>query len=226
MKYCTKCGTQVPDMARFCPNCGAGCQEVEESGYTPEYIPQYTPEYTTGYTLEYVPVAPEMQYVYDPAVAQAMDAHNEEQRYLDMCYNILKGERITWKIGSIIYLVSSIIYVFYGLIYLLAGLLSDEDVFEAQLALIAGIAILICTLPMIAGTVVSMIMKAKREKLMNTVHTDLRPMVDTYSRAGCMVLAVMFGGIPAIFTGINMGRIKNSPEIVNNIIAKQQGAMQ
>ncbi len=30
MKYCTKCGTQLPDNAAYCSNCGAPCDNEDE----------------------------------------------------------------------------------------------------------------------------------------------------------------------------------------------------
>lgn len=209
MKYCAACGTQVVDEARFCPRCGASCQEVE--------IP------------EYIPVVPEVQYVYDPVLAQAQECQDMEQRCLDLYYDLIKWERLAWKITNIVFLVLSIIFGAFAVLFFIIGIsfaqVGDREAAVGVIAMGLVYAIYVI-LEMLPITIASGIMKGKREALMKTVHTDLRPVVDTYNSAGCMVIAILFAGYPAIFAGINMGRTKHMTEMVNNIIAKQQAAME
>lgn len=47
MKYCSKCGQQLPDQAIFCTNCGNSVSEPDaaQSQSQPQYQPQYQPQF-------------------------------------------------------------------------------------------------------------------------------------------------------------------------------------
>ena len=75
MKYCPNCGTQLPDNATFCSNCGSHLGAAPTQYQQPQY---QQPQYQQPYQQQYQQSAPQKK-TYMDRVREAREAQKQKQ---------------------------------------------------------------------------------------------------------------------------------------------------
>lgn len=146
----------------------------------------------------------------------------KEKDILDTCYRLTKWERLAWKISKIYIMIST--FFFASLLALLILLLSLLDGVRGTLFVFYIMYFLFCLLFIfIPINIINGIFYRSRHDLMNTVYDDLEQSYKVYNNAGCIVVAILFGNVAAIFAIIHFAITKSNKEVIHRIIYKQTG---
>ena len=215
MKYCTKCGYQLIDEARFCNACGAPAEPQtqkasfeSENPYASEANTYSAPQYTAS------------QYTNEPKSEEELRA--EEQALLDKFSIGLKHERMAWKFTGIFYLVGTIFFTVFGLIFGIAaigasGLLGEE---LAAFATIFSMYIFMGIGIYLPVTIINFSMKNKLEKYREKLYTDCRDGIGHFS-VGSIVFCAFFNGVALVFNIVYFIQAKRNSAVIERIKAQQ-----
>lgn len=213
MKYCTKCGYQLPDEARFCNACGASVEILSADSQNP-----YSAG-TTANTPPQVNTQPTSNYTEAPKTDEELRA--EEQALLDKFSIGLKHERMAWKFAGIFFLIATIIIFVCALIIGICAIAIDDYSGEASFiySTMASVyfSMAACYVPI---TIVNMVMKKKLEGYREKLYTDCKDGIDHF-RVGSIVFAAIFNTVAMVFTIVYFIQAKNNAAVIERIKSRQ-----
>ncbi len=215
MKYCTKCGRQLVEEARFCNACGA---PVDANVTQPESSENPYASKAT-YTAPQYTAQPAVQ-VNKPKTDDELRA--EEQALLDKFSLGLKHERLAWKISGIFFLIGSIFFIVIGLIFGIAAI-GAYDMAADEYALFAYIFFtytLVGVFVYLPITITNLCMKKKLESYRDKLYTDCKDGVNHYS-VGSIVFAAFFNTIAMVFIIVYFVQAKNNSQVIERIKSRQ-----
>ncbi len=169
MKYCTNCGVQMADEARFCMNCGTR-------------VPGDT----------------------------VMD-----KTCLDQFYQVLKWERLSWKIFGIVWLILSIVFASCGLIIIVSGAMTGYS-YRLDMGII-GFMYLLIGLLYLPIAIVNKVMVKKTTRCMELLYIEPKTVLARCGSVGMIVLAAFFNTVALIFIIINFVRTKTNKEAIDRL---------
>lgn len=210
MKYCTKCGHELIDEARFCNACGAPAMVSAQTVNSENPYASAQP----AYEAKPAPVT----YTEKPKTEEELLA--EEQALLDKFSLGLKHERLCWKVSGIVFTVMSAFFVFFGLIFGIAtaGTINYSEGAYAFLSFCITYSMMgLMYLPI---AIINMIMKKKIEDYRAKLYTDCRDGIGHYS-VGSIVFAAFFNTIALVFIIIYFIQAKNNSAVIERIKARQ-----
>lgn len=140
-----------------------------------------------------------------------------EKQYLDTFYRFFKYERLSWKIGGVVFLILSLFFLGFALLFLTIALARDAE----EVAMVAPLFILY-GLVFLPVAIVNLKMVKKTEYYMNTLYMDVRPTIERSGSVGMIVLSAFFNEIAMIFIIINFVRTKNNKALLQQIAYRQQ----
>lgn len=147
---------------------------------------------------------------------QSNDALAEEQSLLDGYYRFFKYERLSWKIGGIVMLALSLTFIGFGFLFLLIAAIADTE----ELAAVFGI-YLVYGLLFLPIAIISFKMVPRAEHYMNTLYTDINPVITRTSSIGMLIFAGFFNEIALVFIIINFVRTKCNKHLLSRIAFRQ-----
>ncbi len=167
MKYCTNCGVQIPDDARFCVDCGTR-------------VPG-----------------------------------NTDKEWLDRFWQMLKWERLSWKIFGIVWLILSIVLAVCGLIIIVSA---ANTGFSYRLDMgIIGFVYLLLGLLYLPIAIVNKVMANKTFHCMEMLYIEPKTVLARCGSVGMIVLAAFFNNVALIFIIINFVRTKTNKEVIDRL---------
>lgn len=213
MKYCTKCGYQLVDEARFCNACG---NAVEVTSSQPV-------ESENPYANEKVSAS--AQYIAQPESFEPKtqeDLRAEEQALLDRFSIGLKHERIAWKFVGIFYLIGAIFFIVAGLFFGIATLDVGNAHSEEFGVFFAGFFMYVFLgLMYLPVAIINLVMKNKLEKYRAKLYTDCRDGIGHFS-VGSIVFCAFFNGVALVFNIVYFIQAKNNKAVIERIKSKQE----
>lgn len=147
---------------------------------------------------------------------QSNDALAEEQSLLDGYYRFFKYERLSWKIGGIVMLALSLTFIGFGFLFLLIAAIADTE----ELAAVFGL-YLVYGLLFLPVAIVNFKMVSRAEYYMNTLYTDIKPVITRTSSIGMFILSGFFNEIALVFIIINFVRTKRNGNLLSRIAFRQ-----
>ena len=151
---------------------------------------------------------------------ESNNAVAEEQSLLDGYYRFFKYERLAWKISGIFFLVFSLFFFGLGFIFLLISAFADSVAAEAGTAAMFGV-FLMYGLLFLPVAIVNLKMVSRAEYYMNTLYTDITPVIPRTSSIGMFILSGFFNEIALIFIIINFIRTERNGHLLNRIAFRQ-----
>ncbi|HIW57264.1 MAG TPA: zinc ribbon domain-containing protein [Firmicutes bacterium] len=205
MAFCTNCGSQLNDGARFCPNCGARLENVQAVNQPPhsgQSYQQQSPQSGQAYQQQTPPPA-----------GQFYQRQNAPYRQYIPQENILRKLSSRVKINAIVWLIIACLQYLLGFIYLAGGLAS----YSGGSLIVMGIFVLIVA---VVNTLVSVRdFRYSREVLYRPVGicAKFKP-VGGY--IGMLIYNIFFGGIIGVVGTIYAFMIRsfvmrNEPQLVH-----------
>lgn len=210
MKYCTKCGYELVNEARFCNACGAEVVKTEAVSENP-YAGNTQPVYQ-------VQPAP----VYSEAPKSDDEQRAEEQKLLDKFSIGLKHERMAWKFTGIFYLVYTIFIAFCGLIMGVCGIGIDDYSGEAAFiyTMMANM-YFVAALFLLPITIINFSMAKKLAGYRAKLYTDCKDGIGHFS-VGSIVFCAFFNGVALVFNIVYFIQAKNNAAVIERIKARQE----
>ena len=206
MIYCTNCGKECADTAKFCSACGTKIARPEP------VAPAVVEEPVVTYA-EPKPASPEFE-----GDTQA------QQGVLDKMYRFLKWRKKACSIFGVYFLVMAAVLLIFGLIFTIVGALSlvgnggyDTGVF----GLSSGIGYIIGGVLYVPIAIVNFAMKSKANRLMNEMYYNVRPAAAYSASIGQIVLCYFFNTISMIFAIIGCVHAKSNAAIIDQIERNQ-----
>lgn len=214
MKYCTKCGHNLIDNARFCNACGAPAQVSAAENVNPEN--PYANVAANTAPNAYAQPAP--TYTNEPKTEEQLRA--EEQAVLDKYSLGLKHERLCWKIFGIVFTILSAFYILFGLFFgaVTATLAIEGGEFAAVAP--AMLMYIFAGLMYLPIAIINFSMKKKLENYREKLYTDCTDGINHYS-VGSIVFAAFFNNIALIFIIIYFIQTKSDKSVIDRIKANQ-----
>jgi len=204
MRYCTKCGYQLVDTAKFCNYCGAPViTPAEAQVVNPDEGFSQNP-YTEAAQTYQQPQYNEYQYT-QPKSDEELQA--EEQNFLNLIYRGLSHEAMAWRIGAIAYLIYSVMFILLGI----SGMFDTKDS-------IMDIAKGILYIPI---SIIGFVMASKVNKLKNILYTDCKAAFRHYT-PGSIVMGALFNSIAMIFIIVYFVQTKSHAAVIERIKTKQE----
>ncbi len=199
MKYCTKCGKELVEGARFCNACGASVAtpSSSENPYANHTQSDYASNSSTA----------QQAYTAEKSDEQL---RAEEQALLDQFNLGLKHERLAWKIMAIVYAAVMGVYFFIAVIFACVslGLLPAVVLF-----CLYGVFFLPCA-------VINFYMCNRLTEYRNKLYTDCTDGIGHYS-VGSIVFSAFFNNIALIFIIIYFIKAKCNTNVIERIKARQ-----
>lgn len=204
MRYCTKCGYQLVDTAKFCNYCGAPVITSAEApaAKTEEDFSQNP--YTETAQSYQQPQYNEYQYA-QPKSDEELQA--EEQKLLNLIYRGLSHEAMAWRIGAIAFLIYSALFIFLGL----SGMFDASD---SIMDLAKGILY-------IPVSIIGFVMAGKVNKCKSILYTDCKAALKHYT-PGSIVMGALFNSIAMIFVIVYFVQTKSNAAVIERIKNKQE----
>ena len=137
----------------------------------------------------------------------------KEKECLDNFYRFLKYERLSWKIGAIVWFVCMGLF---GVIGLLLTVVSGDG-----MAAIIGIEYMVLGIFYLPIAIVNLKMIAKTEHYMSIVYNDVNSVTERCGNAGMIVLGAFFNTVAMIFIIINFTRTKTNRAEIQSAAARQ-----
>ncbi len=191
--FCTRCGKELFENARFCQACGAPVAGVE--------VPPPVETPPAPVTEVAVPV-PDEQALFE-----------EERAFVQNCYRTINAERLAWKTVGIVWaILSAFLLLVAGMTFLAYG---EEAMIQTEWQI--G-----CAIVMLAVALVNLCMAKKARQLCETVYRDIRPVIDRYSGATLVVFSLLFNIVAMAFVLDIGGKIKSKTAVLQRIVQRQQ----
>lgn len=210
MKYCTKCGYELVNEARFCNACGAEVVKTEAVSENP-----YAGNTQPVYQVQPAPVCSE-------APKSDDEQRAEEQKLLDKFSIGLKHERMAWKFTGIFYLVYTIFIAFCGLIMGVCGIGIDDYSGEAAFiyTMMANM-YFVAALFLLPITIINFSMAKKLAGYRAKLYTDCKDGIGHFS-VGSIVFCAFFNGVALVFNIVYFIQAKNNAAVIERIKARQE----
>lgn len=216
MKYCTKCGYQLPDEAKFCNACGASAEAVNHTQSEPEnpYASQVTP------ATEQANIQSVNSHTEAPKTDEELLA--EEQALLNKFSIALKHERLAWKIYGIVLVIITAYIIAFGLIMgIFTGAAAAATGGEAFVASLFFLMYLFMGLMFLPIAIINLSMKNKLEKYRAKLYTDCTDGIGHFS-VGSIVFCAFFNGVALVFNIVYFIIAKNNAAVIERIKARQK----
>ncbi len=201
MKFCTHCGKQLEDDFQFCNGCGAPVNPTNATQ------PNYN-NYNTGYATP------------EPVVISEDYSMAQEKESLDFMHRFLKFERLSWKIGAIVFVVLAGLFAFLGFIFMIVA--ADSYGYRADFFRPMGFTYFFLGVLYVPISVVGFKMVAKTEEYMNMIYFDAAPVVQRCTSVGMIVLGAFFNTIAMVFIIVNFAKAKSNMPTLQRAIDRQR----
>ncbi len=213
MKYCTKCGYQLPDEARFCNSCGATVEAVSADSQNP-YANETTVNATSQVNIQAANTSTEA-----PKTDEELRA--EEQALLDKFSIGLKHERLAWKIYGIVWIIITAYLIAFGLIIgIFVGAAASATGGEAFVALPFFMMYSLFGLLFLPIAIINLSMKKKLETYREKLYTDCKDGIGHFS-VGSIVFCAFFNGVALVFNIVYFIKAKNNAAVIERIKTRQ-----
>ncbi|MBQ7872248.1 MAG: zinc ribbon domain-containing protein [Oscillospiraceae bacterium] len=155
----------------------------------------------------------------------AAEEAREERACLDNMRRMLRGEQLSWTIGTWVTLGVSLLYMLLWVLFVVAattGLPMDHDdrVFFGMVCTIFLIYVAVLIGPRI---VVGFIMASRSKAYMQNIYERPEEAIERCGHAGIIVLGAIFNEVALIFIIINFVRCKSRRKVFDRIVAQRRG---
>lgn len=190
--FCTHCGKELFENARFCQACGAPVVGTQPPSRVADPLPVKRVE----------AVVPDEQALFE-----------EERAYVQQCSRTMNAECVAWKtVGIILAVLSAFLLIVAATTF---GISGGEETVRAQWQF--G-----CAATAFVWAFVNLRMARKARRLCATVYTDIRPVIDRYSGATPVVVALLFNIVAMAFVLDTCGKMKSKTAVLQRIVQRQQ----
>lgn len=212
MKYCTKCGYELVDEARFCNACGAVVEEAAKAEAVSE-----NPYENAQPVYE---VQPAHVCTNEPKTDEELRA--EEQALLDKFSLGLKHERLAWKISGVVWTVMSAFFLGFGLLFgILMTIASVAEGGEFVAFIPMSVSYFFMGLMYLPIAIINLSMKKKLEGYRAKLYTDCKDGIGHFS-VGSIVFCAFFNGVALVFNIVYFIQAKNNAAVIERIKARQE----
>ena len=199
MSFCSNCGKEILEGAKFCAVCGT---PVLEKTVPP--VTDTAPSFSDAITEEAL--------------------IKEEQEFLDDTYKLLRWERKAWSICGKVYTIIGIvlmsIFGFFAFIGFTMAI-GEGDPDAAAVMMVGIVYMLFCGAPLFTIGTIQRKVANKMPIYLNSLYTDFSVTNNRSGNVGMLVLSILFGEVAVIFFIINFVRLKAGGNVIKRILARQ-----
>lgn len=210
MSFCTHCGKEIIEGAKFCANCGTAAVQ-EEAPVVEQPVVEQPPVVHTVPAQSFAATISEEELI------------KEEQEFLDTTHRLLRWERKAWSIcGKVFFILGIIFASIFGFVAFISLIETiDGDPYAA-----AGISFGLVYAIMFGGMflAIGIIGRKVADKMpiyLDSLYTDFTVTLNRSGNVGMLVFSIFFGEVALVFFLINFIRIKAGSKVINRILTRQ-----